>query len=211
MTTALHATPATTPITPGFADPVIEGQATFHAVMHALARPGERRTIAGVAGAPGALGPTLGAIALTLLDFETNVFLGLDEPARTDVARWLKFHTGTRVTDAMDTAAFAILATGETLPPFEAFCQGSDTYPDRSTTLLIPVAGFETGRRFMLKGPGIETTREIVVDGIVADLAERLTANRELFPRGVDLVLVAPGEVIGLPRTTRVFDLTQGA
>lgn len=211
MTTApqMAVKPAT--ITPGFADPVIEGQATFHAVMHALARPGERRTITGVAGAPRAIGPTIGAIALTLLDFETNVYLDLDEPARSEVARWLKFHTGTRIAETMETAAFAMLGNGETLPSFEAFCQGSDTYPDRSTTLLIPVASFDGGRRFQLKGPGIETTREIRVEGIAADLAERLAANRELFPRGVDLVLVAAGEVIGLPRTTRVLDLTQGA
>ena len=201
--------PAT--ITPGFADPVIEGQATFHAVMHALARPGERRSITGVDGAPTAIGPTIGAIALTLLDFETNVYLDLDEPGRADVARWLKFHTGTRVSETMETAAFAILGDGETLPPFEAFCQGSDTYPDRSTTLLIPVTGFEAGRRLQLKGPGIETTRDIQVEGIASDLAARLAANRDLFPRGVDLVFVAPGEVIGLPRTTRVLDLTQGA
>jgi alpha-D-ribose 1-methylphosphonate 5-triphosphate synthase subunit PhnH len=36
------------------------------------------------------------------------------------------------------------------------------------------------------------------------DLGERLLANRALFPRGVDLILVAPGAVVALPRSVRV-------
>jgi alpha-D-ribose 1-methylphosphonate 5-triphosphate synthase subunit PhnH len=179
--------------------------------MHALARPGERRAIQGAGGAPRALGQTLGAIALTLLDFETNVYLGLSGEARDTAARWLAFHTGTRIVETPAEAAFAILSDGIDLPDFGTFGQGTDIYPDRSTTLLIPVAGFDIGQRFRLKGPGIEKEREIAIDGIAPDLAERLTANRELFPRGVDLVLVAPGEVIGLPRTTRVTSLIAGA
>jgi alpha-D-ribose 1-methylphosphonate 5-triphosphate synthase subunit PhnH len=36
------------------------------------------------------------------------------------------------------------------------------------------------------------------------DFAKRLRANRELFPRGVDLVLVAGAQVAALPRSVRV-------
>jgi alpha-D-ribose 1-methylphosphonate 5-triphosphate synthase subunit PhnH len=36
------------------------------------------------------------------------------------------------------------------------------------------------------------------------DVVAQRAENRARFPRGVDLLLVASGEVIGLPRTTRV-------
>jgi len=37
-----------------------------------------------------------------------------------------------------------------------------------------------------------------------SDFVDRLQANRELFPRGIDLVLVAGEQVAALPRSTRV-------
>ena len=36
------------------------------------------------------------------------------------------------------------------------------------------------------------------------DLFERLRINETLFPRGIDLVLVADDAVVAIPRTTRV-------
>jgi alpha-D-ribose 1-methylphosphonate 5-triphosphate synthase subunit PhnH len=37
-----------------------------------------------------------------------------------------------------------------------------------------------------------------------ADLFGRLAINVELFPRGIDVVLVADDAIVAIPRTTRV-------
>jgi alpha-D-ribose 1-methylphosphonate 5-triphosphate synthase subunit PhnH len=39
-----------------------------------------------------------------------------------------------------------------------------------------------------------------------ADLFERLRINETLFPRGLDMVLVADDAVVAIPRTTRVVN-----
>ena len=55
------------------------------------------------AGAPEALGPTVTAAALTLLDHETSVAMAL--PAEDDeAARYLAFHTGVRIGDSLRAA-----------------------------------------------------------------------------------------------------------
>jgi alpha-D-ribose 1-methylphosphonate 5-triphosphate synthase subunit PhnH len=37
-----------------------------------------------------------------------------------------------------------------------------------------------------------------------ADLVERLQINQTLFPRGIDVVLVADDSIVAIPRTTRL-------
>ena len=57
-----------------------------------------------------------------------------------------------------------------------------------------------------LKGPGIKdqlTTELPLPDG---DFLDQWAENRTRFPRGVDLLLVRDGTVVGLPRTTRISE-----
>lgn len=195
-----------TAIAPGFADPVLEAQATFRAVLDALAEPGSERAVAGIPDAPAPLSPVAAALAATLADWETPVWR--DAPLSTrEIDAWLAFHTGAPATSEPARAAFALIGDPSRLAPFEAFALGTDVDPSTSTTLILQVAGFGAGTRYRLTGPGIETTREIAVLGAPADLAARCAADRVLFPRGVDLVLAGPTSVIGLPRTTRLEEI----
>ena len=190
-------------LAPSFADPVFGAQATFRAVMTALAEPGTERTIDGIAEAPAALGPLPAAIAATLVDFDTPIWLdaGLSTP---EVEGWLAFHTGAPRVAEPDRAAFAFVSAAERLPDFTAFALGTDLDPSTSTTVVLTVDGFGAGPEFVLAGPGIAGERRVAIAGAPADLVERLAANREIFPRGVDLLLVGPTSVVGLPRTTRI-------
>ena len=52
---------------------------------------------------------------------------------------------------------------------------------------------FGEGQRWSLSGPGIADRASLAADPLPDDLGERLAANRALFPRGVDLILVAAG------------------
>ena len=98
----------------------------------------------------------------------------------------------------------ALIADAARAPPFDAFCLGTAEYPDRSTTLVLEVQALGQGRRLSLSGPGIADVVSFAAAPLPLDLGERLLANRALFPRGVDLILVAPDAVVALPRSVRV-------
>jgi alpha-D-ribose 1-methylphosphonate 5-triphosphate synthase subunit PhnH len=55
-----------------------------------------------------------------------------------------------------------------------------------------------------LRGPGIDGSAMVQASIQPADLFERLAINAKLFPRGVDVVLVADDAIVAIPRTTRL-------
>ena len=194
-------------IAPGFRDPVFQSQATFRALLDALAEPGSERPIEGIALAPAPLAPVAAAVIATLADFETTVWR--DQTLRTpEIDAWLAFHTGAPAASDPARAAFALIGAADTPPECAEFALGSDIDPSTSTTLVLQVAGFGEGRRYRLSGPGIDGSREVAIAGAPADLADRLAANHALFPRGVDLILAGPASVLGLPRTTRLEEIS---
>jgi alpha-D-ribose 1-methylphosphonate 5-triphosphate synthase subunit PhnH len=187
-----------------FADPVLAAQATFRTVLDATARPGTVVTLGEPLAAPAPLAAGAGAIALTLCDHDTQIWLDPPLAVTPAVGEWLRFHTAARLAGDPAGAAYAFVADAQSLPRFEAFNLGTLEYPDRSTTIVIAVASFTEGARLVLTGPGIADERTIRVAGMPADILARLAENRRLFPRGVDLLLVCGSNIMALPRTTRV-------
>ncbi|HWU16830.1 MAG TPA: phosphonate C-P lyase system protein PhnH [Devosia sp.] len=186
----------------GFADPVMQAQQGFRAMMNALANPGTVQDLALALTPPAPLSPELASVLLTLCDHDTAVWL--DGTLATEaVTNWLHFHIGSPLTTAPQEAAFAALGQGAALQ-LSAFSLGTDLYPDRSTTLAVALQALSGGETLVLKGPGIERSIEISPVGLPDNFLEQWTQNGALFPRGVDLLLVADGAVIGLPRTTRI-------
>ena len=188
----------------GFADPVLDAQATFRVLLDVFAHPGRIGRVApeGLeAQAP--LEPAAFALALTLLDFETPVWLdpGLDVAAVRD---GLRFHCGCPLVPAPERAAFALVSAPAVMPPLAAFTTGTPEYPDRGATLVLQVARLEEGTGFTLTGPGIRATSRLAAAPLPPDFATRWQANRGLFPQGVDLVLVAGDRLAALPRSTRL-------
>ena len=199
------ATLATVALAPGFADPVFDAQRTFRAVMAAMARPGRIVALASDLAPPAPMTPALAALALTLADQDTPVWLDAPLAAVPDVAAFLRFHAGAPIVADPAAAAFALVSDPRAMPPFEVFAQGSDAYPDRSATLLVQVERF-TGASLTLAGPGIAGTTTFAASPLPADFAERLKANRAMFPRGVDLVLCAADRIAALPRSVRLVE-----
>ena len=187
----------------GFADKVLSAQSTFRSVMDAMARPGSVQRIAAVSGAPSPMMRGTAAIALTLFDHDTPVWLDPALAASEAVAGWLRFHTGVPLVADPAAAQFALATGPEQLPDLSAFAQGSDEYPDRSTTIIV-APGAAT--RWRLTGPGIRGS-------LVAELglpdpafATQWQDNRGRFPRGIDLLLAGDDHVVGLPRTIRLAE-----
>src|SRR5262249_28798831 len=150
---------------------------TFRSVMDAMARPGTVRPLAGIA-APAPLSPTAAAVALTLLDYETPFWLDAPLTAAGEVARFISFHSGARITADPANAAFALIAAPAAAPPFARFAQGSLEYPDRSTTLVLQVAQLAEGDGMVLRGPGILGTRRLAASPLPADFLAQLAENR---------------------------------
>jgi alpha-D-ribose 1-methylphosphonate 5-triphosphate synthase subunit PhnH len=188
----------------GFADKVLSAQSVFRSVMDAMARPGSVQRIQPATGAPGAVMRGTAAIALTLFDHDTPVWLDGRMSATADVARWLKFHTS--APDVVDSsiASFALIGDPQSLPALDRFAFGSNEYPDRSTTLILQVESLTDGPVVELQGPGIDGSAALRASIQPRDLFERLAINAALFPRGIDVVLVHDDSIVAIPRTTRL-------
>ncbi len=188
----------------GFADTVFGAQAVFRAIMDALARPGTVQSIASDAAPPVPLTPELGAVALTLCDHDTPVWLDPVLAANETVRAWLAFHCGAPITDDAADAQFALVSDASLLPALSGFGQGTDEYPDRSTTVVL--AAGDATRAVTLQGPGIKDRLDTSLPLPGGDFIAQWAENRERFPRGIDLLLVRAGSVVALPRTTRISE-----
>jgi alpha-D-ribose 1-methylphosphonate 5-triphosphate synthase subunit PhnH len=188
----------------GFADKVLLAQTTFRSVMDAMARPGSVQRIAAVSGAPAAMMRGTAAIALTLFDHDTPLWLDPLMSGTSDVAKWIKFHTGAPVIADPSICSFALIGEARALPVLDRFAFGSNEYPDRSTTLILQIESLTQGPTLELRGPGIDGAAVVHAAIQPADLFERLAINAALFPRGIDVVLVADDAVVAIPRTTRL-------
>lgn len=187
----------------GLADKVLSAQSTFRSVMDAMARPGSLQRIRPSAGTPAPMMRGTAAIALTLFDHDTPVWLDKAMSTTADVAKWLKFHTSAPVIADMSVCSFAVVGDVQALPPLDRFALGSNEYPDRSTTLVLQVDSLTSGPAYELTGPGIDGTA-VLQATVPQDLFERLAVNAILFPRGIDVVLVHGDAVVAIPRTTRL-------
>lgn len=189
-----------------FSDPVLEAQSTFRAILDAMARPGSVQPIASDLTLPRGINAAAAAVALTLCDHDTPVWL--DDGLREDetVAAWLRFHCGCDITDDPGAAAFAFAQNAANIPSFDAFNVGTQDYPDRATTLVLQVRSLRSGAGLVLTGPGIREQTALRAEPLPDDMALRLAGNRGLFPRGIDVLLVAGDAIAALPRTVRVLE-----
>jgi alpha-D-ribose 1-methylphosphonate 5-triphosphate synthase subunit PhnH len=189
---------------PGFADKVLSAQSTFRSVMEAMARPGTVQRVAASVGTPTGVARGTAAIALTLFDHDTPIWLDPMLAQTSEITRWLKFHTSAPVVVDSSIASFALIADAGALPGLDRFSFGTNEYPDRSTTLVIQVESLAQGPAYRLRGPGIEDATVLQATVRPPDLFERLAVNAALFPRGIDVLLVCDDLIVALPRTTRI-------
>jgi alpha-D-ribose 1-methylphosphonate 5-triphosphate synthase subunit PhnH len=188
----------------GFADKVLSAQTTFRSVMDAMARPGSVHCIASASGTPPGVMRGTAAIALTLFDHDTPLWLDPRMTEAPEVEKWLKFHTSAPIVSDPSISSFALIGNAAELPALDRFSFGTNEYPDRSTTLILQVESLREGLAFELSGPGIEGTTVLQARIEPLDLFAQLAINAKLFPRGIDVVLVADDAIVAIPRTTRL-------
>jgi alpha-D-ribose 1-methylphosphonate 5-triphosphate synthase subunit PhnH len=187
----------------GFADPVFDSQAVFRRLMLATAYPGRLFTLEGEVTAPEPLSLAATALCLTLVDFETPIWL--DRVAATaEALAYLRFHCDAPLVPKPGAARFAVVADPARMPRLIEFNQGEDQYPDRSTTLIIELPSLTEGPVTSWTGPGIKGAIAPRLAGLPNWFWGEWALNRELYPRGVDIVFASGSAIIGLPRSIKV-------
>ena len=187
-------------LTPGFADPVLDAQASFRAILEAMSRPGRIQRIEARITPPAPLCAAAGAALLSLADADTPLWLDAGEA----VTEWLRFHCGAPITPEIGAARFA-LASGAA-PSLEALDVGTDEDPQMGATLILQVAGLVAGDGWRLTGPGIQHEHRLRVLGAPADFIAAWARNHTLFPRGIDVLLCAGDSIAALPRSVTIAE-----
>lgn len=185
----------------GFSEPVFAAQHAFRAALMALAHPGRIVEVDVKLEAPPPLDISTAALALTLLDHETPLWLDAKLQA---AANYLRFHCGAPMAPAIGDAQFAFHADLRALPPLALYRRGTDEYPDDSATLVLQVEALAADGPLRLSGPGIADVTRLRVDGLDAGFWHAWPANNAAFPRGVDVFFTSGSRLCGLPRTTSV-------
>jgi alpha-D-ribose 1-methylphosphonate 5-triphosphate synthase subunit PhnH len=193
----------------GFADPVFESQTVFRHLLWALSRPGEARSFQADLDPPSGFLATTAAVLLTLVDFETPVHLAIEADA-TLAAGYLRFHAGCTLVSEAGRATFVVADAARAAEVLEACSVGTDLYPDRGAPLIVQVPALAGGRAVELIGPGIKTARMIAPAGLATSFWMAAQVNAARYPLGVDIVLVAPEAILGVPRSSTIR-LAEGA
>ncbi len=190
----------------GFADPVLDAQSVFRTLLAAMANPAMIHPLQPLTAPPTPLSREAAAVALALCDVDTPLWFDQTLAAHAGVRSWIEFHTGALQASGPESAAFAFIPAGRPAPAFDIFSQGTQEYPDRSTTIVLEVAELGAGESLRFEGPGIRSHAVLAAKGLPGNFAAQWKSNRSRFPRGVDLVLVAPGKIACLPRTARLTE-----
>ena len=189
-----------TRLTPGFADPVLDAQASFRAILEAMSRPGRIQKIDARITPPAPLCSAAGAALLSLADADTPLWLDVGDT----VAEWLRFHSGAPITPDIGAARFVVVCGAA--PSLDSLDIGTDEDPQLGATLILQVAGLVAGDGWRLTGPGIQHEHRLRVLGAPADFVAAWARNQALFPRGIDVLLCAGDSIAALPRSVMITE-----
>lgn len=188
---------------PGFNDPVHEAQIVFRQLLEAMSHPGVIMDVETTCAQPGDMSEAMTALALTLFDSDTPIWLDAVLAERASIADYLRFHCGCPIAQSPSEAAFALVGSVGSLPRLERFANGTPEYPERSATLIIEISQLTGGVATVLTGPGIRTTRDFDLVGLPDWFWSAWAVNHGSFPLGIDAIFTCGAEFCALPRSTK--------
>ena len=175
----------------------------FRPILDAMASPGRILPFSPALSAPPGLSPEAAAVALTLCDFQTAIWLEaeLRTPA---IEHYLRFHAGAPLTQIETDAAYVFADARFGVPDLSQFSNGTHEYPDRSATLVIQAEQLRSDLGVTLRGPGIQSEHRLGIAALGAEFWQQMIASRHDFPLGIDVIFVSPGTIAALPRSTQI-------
>lgn len=162
-----------------------QSNATFDAVMWALARPGMVRMLPAIG---------MAQVVDALIDRECAVHC--TDPA---LAVQVQQAGGLNV-DAC--AADHVFATEVAKGLLDQLRCGSDLHPDDGAT-LVAMADFSAGQKLRLTGPGVDGEEIVTVGGLPTDFWQN-RARAMRYPMGFEILLISGQRLLGVPRSTTV-------
>ncbi len=174
-----------------------QSQSTFRAVLDAMSRPGTIRQL------PESECPAVLLPMLTLADLDTGICVLDDDPTWES---FVQLATGAPI-QTLDAARYVAVLRAVGTDELALANRGTAMRPEFGALVCLSVPDVLGGEPVRITGPGIDGTAEVAPQGFDAwDGRGTWTGagNSNDFPRGIDLLLVAPdGRVVGIPRTTR--------
>ncbi len=184
------------------ANPDLQAQRSFRALLDAMARPGTIHHVFHET-APDALHPATAAIITTLCDHDTPIWLDAD--LRTaELEDWIAFQTGAPIVAEARSAQFAVLQSAPAKRDLSDFAAGDPDYPDRSATLVLQVNDIIPGDGPLLTGPGIKDQARLSPAPLPVNFWDAARANHARYPLGVDFIVAAADRIAALPRSTTI-------
>ena len=113
-----------------FLNPSLDMAREFRPILDAMANPGRILPFAPALSSPPGLSPEAAAVAITLCDFQTPIWLEreLRTPA---IEHYLRFHAGAPLTQIETDAAFAFVDALYAVPDLSQFSKDTHEYPER--------------------------------------------------------------------------------
>jgi alpha-D-ribose 1-methylphosphonate 5-triphosphate synthase subunit PhnH len=190
-------------------DNVHDTQQVYRRLLDTLSRPGTTASIAFAAEKlifSDTLHNSIAAAALTLLDNEVTFHMALTGAEALE--SWIRQSTFSRSAEPEE-ADYIFASGSETLAWASKLKNGLPEFPETSATLLLTVencmASEEGSSVYLLQGPGIRGEATIRVSGLEPAWMHIREELNEEFPRGIDIWLLdTNGNIIGIPRTTRI-------
>lgn len=184
-------------------------QQLFDVMLRTLAEPGTVRRLP--VSFDGLEIPTALWLPLALADVDTPVHIAGDTIAPDRMGRWAEIVSGATDAPIVDAAAARIVVGLSTdVDLLSRISVGTATAPEDGARLAIAVAGLHAEARagsqtIALSGPGVPGTRRLGIDGLDADVIDRLGRAGAAFPAGFDTWLfTGAGRVAAIPRSTAV-------
>jgi alpha-D-ribose 1-methylphosphonate 5-triphosphate synthase subunit PhnH len=172
--------------TPIRSDEETQSNDAFDALLWALSRPGQVRTL-----------PAAGEAALITALLDRECAASCDDPLLISAI----MQTGAAVAD-ITVADHVFLGKPSNAARLREVRLGSDLYPDDGATVVVR-AGIGNGQGLRLTGPGVDGALEVRLDGISAEFWQtRKSLIR--YPMGFDLFVLDGSRVMGLPRSTNI-------
>ncbi|MFH0256704.1 phosphonate C-P lyase system protein PhnH [Vibrio rumoiensis] len=217
-------------IAAGFGDTIHDSQYCFRQLLTAMSQPGTLVEL-NLAQGFGCMMPASTQVLLALADNSTPVWLSNGFANDIAIRENLNFHLGCAILSSQKGAgplsgiqqkpSFGVISQQD-MANFDwsqtSFFVGCEEYPDRSTTVIVEVAGLSTVPCSLsesdgeppvvlrLSGPGIEHEARVVVQSLSSTAISAMLSQRKThkFPLGLDFILVSGEQVVALPRSTTV-------
>jgi alpha-D-ribose 1-methylphosphonate 5-triphosphate synthase subunit PhnH len=186
-----------------FAPEAVASANAFRQVLNCMSKPGHVSKLEPYSDAPVPLFGTTAMLLTTLCDFQSAIWLS-EECSNPAVLDHLKFHTGAPIVKEPAKAGFAIASARSGLPFLSRFSPGTHEYPDRSTTVVIQVDGFES-EGVVLSGPGLKHPTSFGASPLKPKFWLEMIVNHRQYPLGVDVIFASPSHIACCPRSTAIF------